>query len=717
MRIDGKARDRAEGPTPALAASLGVMFLAIGLTYMSPARALNVCVRVASYVDTMPDGTTATMWGYQVAPTCTAAQLANPASAINQAVSSPGDAITVPSTDPTLSVTLINRASANAALGEVALTVPTSFVLHGHNTTMTPVFATAAGTTCTPPAPGATAPDMAALQAFRDCRVRSFTHETAPGATAVYTYSNVKPGTYLYQSGTMPQIQVQMGLYGMVRKNVADATTTTPPNAYTNLPFDNQIALLLSEVDPVVHADVAAGTFDRSTIGYDPKYFRLHRYNPPGAACATATPATCITQPTTFTEQTLPSARAPLAIQTGQRQLLRLANAGIQSRALQLIDGHWYLIAEDGNRFPYPREQYSAHLPAAKTADIWFTPTNNGGTAAIDRQLTIFDRRMALTNNNADPSGGQLLRLNVTNGTTTPPTVDVSTCATTGTQGTGYGCTVGTSSTAPTFELNIAPAGMTIDATSGAIAWTPDNAQAWKPLVGQTASNPVQVRVTDPNGRYATGSFTVAVTNTNDAPVAASDAQSVRGGVATISIATLLANDSDPDGDALGAFTVVAAPTTGTLTNNGDGTLTYTAGTLPASGSEVRTFTYTVSDTSALPSNVATVTLTVFANSAPVAVDDVEARAFAAVGATYIDVLANDYDVDGNLNAASLAIAGAPNRGGTASVVTAGCPVATRPCISYTPPVNFRGTEAMTYRVSDSLGASSPTATARVNIQ
>jgi hypothetical protein len=31
--------------------------------------------------------------------------------------------------------------------------------------------------------------------------------------------------------------------------------------------------------------------------------------------------------------------------------------------------------------------------------------------------------------------------------------------------------------------------------------------------------------------------------------------------------------------------------------------------------------------------------------------------------------------------------------------------------------VNFRGTEAMTYRVSDSLGASSPTATARVNIQ
>ena len=93
------------------------------------------------------------------------------------------------------------------------------------------------------------------------------------------------------------------------------------------------------------------------------------------------------------------------------RQLVRLVNAGIQSRALELIDGHWYVVAEEGNEFPYRREQYSVFMPAAKTADAWFTPTLGSDVSAIDRQLTIFDRRMALTNNNVDPSGGQLIRL------------------------------------------------------------------------------------------------------------------------------------------------------------------------------------------------------------------------------------------------------------------------------------------------------------------
>ena len=288
--------------------------------------------------------------------------------------------------DTTLTVTLINRVSANPGVvntnGETALAVPTSFVLQGHNATMVPVFKNAAGNDCTP---GGTATDLAALQTIRECRVRSFTHETSPGQRAVYTYSNVKPGTYMYQSGTMPQIQVQMGLYGMVRRNAADGT---PANAYASLPFDNQISLLLSEVDPAIHTEADAGTFNRSTIGYDPKYFRVHRYDPPGAACSTGTPATCISQPTDFTEA---SARNPLTIQPGQRQLVRVVNAGLQSRALELIDGHWYLVAEDGNKFPYPREQYSAFLPAAKTADFWFTPTIGDDTS--DGRPTVDDLR------------------------------------------------------------------------------------------------------------------------------------------------------------------------------------------------------------------------------------------------------------------------------------------------------------------------------------
>ncbi len=699
MRIHGKA--------PRRAAAIGLMLAAGALA--APAHAMNVCIRVAQYVETMPDGTTVPMWGYRVARTCTAAQLASPTSAINRPVTSPGAAITVNPSDPTLNITLVNRASANAALGETALPVPTSIVLHGHNTTMTPVFKTNA--TVNSPS---TASDCAP-GASLDCRVRSFTHEAPPGGTATYTYTNVKPGTYLYHSGTLPQIQVQMGLYGMLRKN-APGTVTSARVAYPGAAsapdqyaFDNEIALLLSEVDPAIHAAVAGGTFSGSTIGYDPKYFRVHRYPIPPA---TVPAAGVISQPIDFTDG--PS-RTALGIQLGTRQLVRAVNAGLQSRALMLIDGHWHLIAEDGNLFPYPREQYSAFLPAAKTADLWFTPTLPAG-ASPDRRLAIFDRRLALSNNDANSVGGMLVRLNVA-GVGTTPTVDLSGCATTATQGVPYSCAVtSTGSGAPTYALDFAPAGMTIDATTGQIAWTPNNDQAWKPLLGQTASNPVQVRVSDPSGRYATGNFDVAVNNADDAPVARDDALDVRSGALTFSRSLLLANDADPDGDALGAIAVVAPATNGTLTDNGDGSFTYTAASLPATGSTTTTFAYTVT-ANGVPSNPATVTLTLYANSAPVAVDDVDARAFAAVGPSYLDVLVNDYDVDGNLAPGTLAIVGGPNRGGTAAVVTAGCPAAGRPCISYTPPLNFRGTEAITYRVSDSLGAASNTATLRVNVQ
>jgi len=79
-------------------------------------------------------------------------------------------------------------------------------------------------------------------------------------------------------------------------------------------------------------------------------------------------------------------------------------------------------------------------------------------------------------------------------------------------------------------------------------------------------------------------------------------------------------------------------------------------------------------------------------------------------------VLANDYDVDGNLYPAVLAIVGAPNHNGSAVVVTAGCPTA-RPCIRYAPLSGFQGTESISYQVSDALGATSQPAIVRVNVE
>lgn len=61
-----------------------------------------------------------------------------------------------------------------------------------------------------------------------------------------------------------------------------------------------------------------------------------------------------------------------------------------------------------------------------------------------------------------------------------------------------------------TYSLTTFPAGMTINAGTGLIAWTPTSAQA--------PSQAVVVRVTDPGGLFATQSFTISVGTTSTIP-------------------------------------------------------------------------------------------------------------------------------------------------------------------------------------------------------
>ena len=92
----------------------------------------------------------------------------------------------------------------------------------------------------------------------------------------------------------------------------------------------------------------------------------------------------------------------------------------------------------------------------------------------------------------------------------------------------------------------------------------------------------------------------------NAAPEAVDDALAVAADAATvIAVADLLANDGDAEGDPL-TLAVTGQPAHGTLTDNGDGTLTYT----PQAGFQgLDAFVYTASD--ATGSDTATVTLTV----------------------------------------------------------------------------------------------------------
>ena len=152
----------------------------------------------------------------------------------------------------------------------------------------------------------------------------------------------------------------------------------------------------------------------------------------------------------------------------------------------------------------------------------------------------------------------------------------------------------------------------------------------------------------------------------------------------------ILANDSDPDGDAL-VITAVVESGNGTCTENGDGSLTYT----PAPGfNGTDVFTYSISDGKG-GSASASVTVQVAAvNDAPIAIADSAATGKATP--VTLDLLSNDSDPDGD--SLSLASVGQAANG---SVVDNG-----DGSVTYTPVNGFTGDDGFAYTVSDGNGGS-----------
>ena len=553
------------------------------------------------------------LWGYA---SCDINWVCGPASV-------PGPQLVVPAGDASgLTIHLRNSLPAG-------LTVPnmTSIVIPGQRENgMAPVMF--------PPEPsphGAGQPDRV--------RMRSFTHETLQGQVGDYVWSTLKPGTYLYHSGTHAQVQVQMGLYGSVKADAALGQAYAVPVAQ---PYASEATLLFSEIDPALHTDVANGTYGTpgnrtSTINYQPKYFLVN-----GAPYSTTT--------------------TPIpAGQAGQRVLLRLLNAGLESHVATLLGGHFQAIAEDGNALVHGRDQYETLLPAGKTMDAIWVPAANG-------IYSIYDRRNRQ---------GMLAKLEI-GGTTAAP-VAVSDA---------YSTPVNT-------PLNVAVPGVlandqnALTATavlvtgpaSGTLSLNPDGSFTYIPapaFFGQAAFTYKANNGADSN----VATVTILV---NRLPVAVNDTASTQPNAAVP--VNVLTNDSDPDNQPL-TITAVTQGTNGAAAING-ATVTYTPNT-GFTGTD--TFTYTISDGQAPTPGTATatVTVTVVENTAPTANPD--SATVAEEGTVNISVLANDTDTD--IPPQTLTIT-AVTQGANGTVTNNGTTV------TYKPNANYSGTDSFTYTVSD----------------
>ncbi|MDH5620453.1 MAG: hypothetical protein OEY74_00080 [Gammaproteobacteria bacterium] len=201
------------------------------------------------------------------------------------------------------------------------------------------------------------------------------TASTGSGTVSVGTYSwpasDLRPGSYLYQSGSHVQLQVQMGLYGAMVQD-AQGCTGGVGCAYSDVSYDAQQVLLLSEIDPALH-DPMPTPANATVSGYVPRFFLIN-----GAPF----------------DGTLPPALAP----AGDDILLRVINAGLDNHALQLMGGYFEVLGEDGHRAPTSKSQFNALLPPAKSLDLLFAPTAAGTYA-------LFDRRLRLSNGPVDGGG------------------------------------------------------------------------------------------------------------------------------------------------------------------------------------------------------------------------------------------------------------------------------------------------------------------------
>jgi FtsP/CotA-like multicopper oxidase with cupredoxin domain len=82
----------------------------------------------------------------------------------------------------------------------------------------------------------------------------------SPADVVTYTFTASQPGTYIYHSGTRPELQIEMGLVGAIivrPEGYSDVNKTAYGSGSTA--YDYEYLFLLTDMDPIIHEQVEFG--------------------------------------------------------------------------------------------------------------------------------------------------------------------------------------------------------------------------------------------------------------------------------------------------------------------------------------------------------------------------------------------------------------------------------------------------------------------------
>jgi plastocyanin len=184
--------------------------------------------------------------------------------------------------------------------------------------------------------------------------------EAGPGQTVTYTFTATQPGTYLYQSGTQPSLQTEMGLVGALIVYPTTPTASGGRRAYAHdgTAYDRETLVLVGDIDSDIHAAVDDQVKDARATGAAclttvdpaaqcvfsadlskrfPKYWTLNGRTSPDVFAKNFAPE-LPHQP----YNTLPR------LHPGERMLLRVIGAGTDLHPMHHHGNNSWAIAKDG---------------------------------------------------------------------------------------------------------------------------------------------------------------------------------------------------------------------------------------------------------------------------------------------------------------------------------------------------------------------------------